>query len=51
MSMTSRGRTLEGKTMDQTLNQITRDEPADRPTGSAGARIVALLAVLGGAGS
>jgi len=36
--------------MDQTLNQITATNPADRPTGSAGARIVALLAVLGGAG-
>jgi hypothetical protein len=36
--------------MDQTLNQITATNPADRPTGIAGARIVALLAVLGGAG-
>jgi hypothetical protein len=36
--------------MDQTLNQITATNPADRPTGTAGVRIVALLAVLGGAG-
>jgi hypothetical protein len=36
--------------MDQTFNQITATNPADRPTGTAGARIVALLAVLGGAG-
>ena len=36
--------------MDQTFNQITATDPADRPTGTAGARIVALLAVLGGAG-
>jgi hypothetical protein len=36
--------------MDQTLNQITATNPADRPTGTAGPRIVALLAVLGGAG-
>jgi hypothetical protein len=36
--------------MDQTLNQITATSPADRPTGTAGARIVALLAVLGGGG-
>ena len=36
--------------MDQTLNQITATNPADRPTGTAGARIVALLAMLGGAG-
>jgi hypothetical protein len=51
MSMTSRGvGHLEGKAMDQTFNQITATNPADRPTGTAGARIVALLAVLGGAG-
>ena len=36
--------------MDQTFNQVTATNPADRPTGTAGARIVALLAVLGGAG-
>jgi hypothetical protein len=36
--------------MDQTFNQITATNPADRPTRTAGARIVALLAVLGGAG-
>jgi hypothetical protein len=36
--------------MDQTFNQITATDPADRPTGTAGARIVAVLAVLGGAG-
>jgi hypothetical protein len=36
--------------MDQTFNQITATNPADRRTGTAGARIVALLAVLGGAG-
>ncbi|HET7240954.1 MAG TPA: hypothetical protein VFI77_07335 [Gemmatimonadales bacterium] len=34
--------------MDQTFNQTTATDPADRPT--AGARIVGLLAVLGGAG-
>ena len=36
--------------MDQTFNQITATNPADRPTDTAAARIVALLAVLGGAG-
>jgi hypothetical protein len=36
--------------MDQTFNQITATNPADRSTGTIGARIVALLAVLGGAG-
>jgi hypothetical protein len=36
--------------MDQTFNEITATNPADRPTGTAGARIVGLLAVLGGAG-
>jgi hypothetical protein len=36
--------------MDQTFNQITATDPADRPTGTAGARIAAVLAVLGGAG-
>jgi hypothetical protein len=36
--------------MDQTFNQFTAANPADRPTGTLGARIVALLAVLGGAG-
>jgi hypothetical protein len=36
--------------MDQTFNQISATIPADRPTGTAGARIVALFAVLGGAG-
>jgi hypothetical protein len=36
--------------MDQTLDQISATDPAARSTGSAGARIVALLAVLGGAG-
>ena len=35
--------------MDQTFNQTTATNPADRPTGTA-ARIVGLLAVLGGAG-
>jgi hypothetical protein len=36
--------------MDQTLDQITATNPAARPAGTTGARIVALLAVLGGAG-
>jgi hypothetical protein len=36
--------------MDQTLNQITATNPTDRRTGTSGARIVALLAMLGGAG-
>ena len=36
--------------MDQSLNQVSATNHADRPTGTAGARIVALLAVLGGAG-
>lgn len=36
--------------MDQAFNKITATNPADRPTGTASARIVGLLAVLGGAG-
>jgi hypothetical protein len=36
--------------MDQTFNKITATNPADPPTGTAGARIVALFAMLGGAG-
>jgi len=36
--------------MDQTFNQVTATKPVDRPAGTAGARIVALLAMLGGAG-
>jgi hypothetical protein len=49
--MTSRGvPTLEGKTMARTINRFTATNVADRPTGTAGARIVALLTVLGGTG-
>lgn len=36
--------------MDQTFNQTTATNPADRSTGTLGARIVALLSMLGGAG-
>jgi hypothetical protein len=36
--------------MDQTLDQITATDPTARSTGTLGARIVALLCVLGGAG-
>ena len=36
--------------MDQTFNEISATKPADRSTGTPGARIVALLSVLGGAG-
>ena len=48
--MTSRGSNLEGKQVDRTFNLNTVTDPAAPPTRGAGARIVALLAVLGGAG-
>jgi hypothetical protein len=36
--------------MDQTFNQIAARNPADRSTGTPGARIVSLASMLGGAG-